>query len=331
MCMRFSSLCSIAASVLAVLLTGSASSLASAQQGAEHHAAWDHPDIAVSKTLELPGGTLQIDLAAGHLDLPSEAVFRHVQKAASALLAYYGKLPVPKARMLIIPVAGRSGILQGTTWGGRFGIPGFTRIRLGEHTTQADLADDWMTTHELVHLGFPSLPDDQHWMEEGMATYIEPVARVTTGELDAHQIWHDMVRDMPKGEPQAGDAGLDHTHTWGRRYWGGALFCLVADVNIRRETGNRKGLQDAMRAIVNAGGTIDHDWPLDQALETGDRATGTHVLTRLYAEWKDKPVPVNLPDLWPQLGIATAPDGAVTFRRDAPLAPIREAITAPHP
>ena len=50
-------------------------------------------------------------------------------------------------------------------------------------------------------------------------------------------MWHDIVRDMQKGEPAAGDEGLDHTHTWGRTYWGGAIFCLVADVEIRRETG----------------------------------------------------------------------------------------------
>ena len=27
-------------------------------------------------------------------------------------------------------------------------------------------------------MAFPSLPDDQHWMEEGLATYVEPIARV---------------------------------------------------------------------------------------------------------------------------------------------------------
>jgi hypothetical protein len=37
------------------------------------------------------------------------------------------------------------------------------------------------------------------------------------------------------------------------------MFCLVADVEIRRATGNRKGLQDALRAIVAAGATINTD------------------------------------------------------------------------
>jgi hypothetical protein len=271
---------------------------------------------------------LQVDIAEGPLDLPKDVIVAHVEAAASAVATYYGLFPVPRARILLIPVADHHGVMQGTTWGDMHGVPGFTRIRIGEHTTKADLADDWMMTHELVHMAFPSMPDDQHWIEEGLATYIEPIARVMTGELTPQKIWSDMVRDMPKGEPGANDEGVDHTHTWGRTYWGGALFCLVADVEIRRETNNKKGLQDALRAIVAAGGTIDHDWDLPRALAIGDQATGTHVLTGMYNEWKDKPVPVDLPKLWNELGVAAGQDG-IRLASEAPLAKVREAITKP--
>ena len=88
-------------------------------------------------------------------------------------------------------------------------------------------------------------------MEEGLATYIEPVARVQAGELPAKQIWSDMLDGMRKGEPEPGDQGLDRTHTWGRTYWGGALFCFLADVQIRQQTHNKLGLQDALRGIRN--------------------------------------------------------------------------------
>ena len=165
-------------------------------------------------------------------------------------------------------------------------------------------------------------------MEEGLATYVEPIARVQAGELKPQQIWRDMVRDMHKGEPAEGDRGLDNTHTWGRTYWGGALFCLAADVEIRRQTGNKKGLQDALRAIVAAGGTIDHEWPLDKALAIGDKATGTRVLSEQYAKWKDAPVTVDLEKLWTELGIRRNGD-AVEFVDDAPLAKIRVAIAHP--
>jgi len=291
---------------------------------------WEPIKPAVSRQLNIGGAVIQVDIAPGPLDLSVDAIVHHVQAAATAVTAYYGRFPVTRDRVLIVPVAGRSGIVQGTSWGDMAGFPAFTRFRLGEHASAADFADDWMMTHELVHSAFPSLPDDQHWMEEGLATYIEPIARVESGELTARRIWSDMFRDMAKGEPRAGDQGLDHTHTWGRTYWGGALFCLVADVEIRRQTGNRKGLRDALRAIVAAGGTIDHEWPLDRALEIGDKATGTHVLTQQYAAWKDAPVTVDLPALWTELGIRSAADG-IEFVPTAPLAAIREAITGDVP
>jgi hypothetical protein len=283
-------------------------------------------EIAQSRQIKVGDAVVQVDLARGAMDLPVDALMAHIQAAISAVTTYYGRFPVARARILVIPVEERHGILQGTTWGDMGGFQGFTRIRIGQHTTAADLAEDWMMTHELVHMAFPSLPDDQHWMEEGQATYIEPIARVMTGELKAQQIWRDMFRDMAKGEPGPGDEGLDHTHTWGRTYWGGALFCLVADVSIRRETGNRKGLQDALRAVVAQGGTIDHAWDLPKALAIGDQATGTDVLTRMYAEWKESPVTVDLPKLWEELGARASGDG-IELVSTAPLASVREAIT----
>jgi hypothetical protein len=289
---------------------------------------WRNMAIAETDDIKVGDSTLQVDFAEGALDLPRSAFLDHIAAAASAVATFYGRFPVPSDRILIIPVAGRKGVLQGTTWGDMRGFPAFTRMRIGEHTTQADLNDDWMMTHELVHSAFPSMPDDQHWIEEGLATYIEPIARVMIGNLTAQKIWGDMVRDMHQGEPAPGDEGLDHTHTWGRTYWGGGMFCLVADVDIRRQTHNRKGLQDALRAIVEAGGTIDHDWTLPQALAIGDKATGTHVLTDQYNEWKDKPVTVDLPKLWTELGIQSTSDG-VEFVNNAPLAKAREAITKP--
>jgi len=289
---------------------------------------WHNVTITETDEIKVGDATLQVDFAEGPLDLPKTTVLAHVEAAASAVASYYGRFPVSRARVLLIPVADRHGILQGTTWGDMRGFPGFTRIRIGEHTTTADLASDWTTTHELVHMAFPSMPDDQHWIEEGLATYIEPIARVMTGELTAQKIWGDMFRDMHQGEPGAGDEGVDHTHTWGRTYWGGAMFCLVADVEIRRATHNRKGLQDALRAIVDADGTIDHNWTLPQALAVGDRATGTHVLSEMYNDWKGKPVTVDLPKLWNELGIQSGPHG-ISFVDTAPLAKVREAITKP--
>jgi hypothetical protein len=269
--------------------------------------------IVATRDLKIGGATLQVDFAAGPLDLSQDQIMAHIHAAAAAVSAYYGQFPVDRDRILVVPSPDRNGIGNGTTWGDMAGFPAMTRIHIGQHATEEDLKEDWMMTHELVHTALPNLPDDQHWMEEGLAVYVEPLARVMTGELTAQKVWHDMVRDMHQGEPQPGDEGLDRTHTWGRTYWGGALFCLVADVEIRRQTHNRKGLRDALRAIVEHSGTINHNWDLSRAL------------SEQYAKWKDAPVTVDLDKLWAELGIRRNGD-EIEFVDDAPLAKIREAI-----
>jgi hypothetical protein len=324
---KLSNVRSSAATCLAIALFA-CSCLASAQgnpweQGPRHEEA-----PVFSQQLKIGGSAIQVDFAPGALDLTPAQILPWVQRAVQAVNTYFGRFPVARARILIVPATDRRGIVQGTTWGDMRGMPGFTRIRLGQHSTEKDLAEDWTMTHELMHMAFPSMPDDQHWIEEGLATYVEPIARVQTGELPTKRVWADMVDGMPKGEPEPGDRGMDQTHTWGRTYWGGALFCLVADVEIRKQTHNQKGLQDALRAIVAADGTIDHDWPLMRAFEIGDKATGTTVLTSMYGKWGKSPVPVDLPELWKNLGISHDKDG-ITLMNDAPLAKVRMAITAP--
>jgi hypothetical protein len=289
---------------------------------------WRQP-VASSHILNIGGAAIQIDFSPGQIDLPQTAILQWIENAAHAVTTYYGKFPVPRERILVVFVPDRAGVGGGTTWGDVAGLPAFTRIHVGQHTAQQDLTDDWMMTHEMVHTAFPSQPDEHHWIEEGLATYVEPVARVQAGFLRPEKIWSDMFRDMHKGNPQPGDQGLDQTHTWGLTYWGGAQFCLLADVTIRQQTQNRKGLQDALRAIVNAGGTIDKEWPITKAFTTGDQATGTHVLMDQYTRMANAPVTIDLNKMWKELGVEAAPGGSVRFDNTAPGATIRQAITQP--
>lgn len=310
----------------ALLLVGVAFAASNALAGEWHwRTTTASEEAAASYKLKIGNSVLQVDFAPGDLDLGTAPVLDHIGKAVSAIVAYYGRFPIARGCILVVPLEGRGGEPRGTTWGDMHGCPAFTRLGIGQDTTQADLDDDWVTTHEMAHWAFPSQRRDHHWIEEGLATYVEPLARVKTGELAVHKVWHDMVRDMHQGEPQSGDEGLDRTHTWGRTYWGGAMFCMMADIEIRRETRNRKGLEDALKGIVNAGGTIDHQWPLEKTFEIGDRASGTHVLMTMYAKWKDAPVTVDLEKVWAQLGVQLKGD-TVQFDRNAPLARIREAI-----
>src|SRR6185503_5341425 len=134
---------------------------------------------------------------------------------------------------------------------------------------------------------------------------------------------------MPQGLPKAGDRGLDRTPTWGRTYWGGALFWLLADVEIRERTSNRRSVDDALRGVQDAGGSIAVSWPVERFLATADEATGLRVLRPLFDRLAHAAGHIDLPGLWSRLGIA--PSDSIRFQDDAPLASIRRALTAPPP
>ena len=98
-------------------------------------------------------------------------------------------------------------------------------------------------------------------------------------------------------------------------------------MRIREQSHNHAGLQQALRGIVKAGGSIEQDWPIEQALATADKAVGLKVLSDLYAEMRDKPAPVDLEAMWQRLGVERVPGAGVRFDDDAELAAIRRAIT----
>ncbi|WP_315834325.1 hypothetical protein [Bradyrhizobium prioriisuperbiae] len=276
----------------------------------------DKTDIVV------PNGVIHVAFAPGALALPKETILGWVRTSAQAASTYYGRFPVRSLRLLLVPVDGR-GVMGGTTWGYRGAA---IRIPFGRDATEEALRRDWVLVHEMVHTALPDVDERNTWLSEGLAVYIEPVARVQSGDLTAKEIWGAMVRDMPKGLPRAGDQGLDNTGTWGRKYWGGAMFCLLADIEIRKRTDNRLGLQDAMRGVLAAGGSHEVDWPLQRILATADKAVGLDVLSRLHDEMGGKPVAPDLEGLWRDLGVRVR-DGEVDFDDSAPLAAVRAAIT----
>jgi hypothetical protein len=132
---------------------------------------------------------------------------------------------------------------------------------------------------------------------------------------------------MPQGLPGPGDHGLDGTHEWGRVYWGGELFFLLADLSVRQKSGGTRSLDDALRAVARTGANVEQFWPMDRVLEECDRATDTRVFHELYDRLALAPGTEDLDALWRRLGIRR--DGStVRFDDGAPMAQVRRAITA---
>lgn len=256
-------------------------------------------------------------------ELGDRGVLAWIEAAAENVTAYYGRFPVPRVLQIVVPVEGDELGFASVLGNGGASIVS----PVGRAIDARTLALDWQMTHEMTHLAFPNLARKHRWLEEGMATYVEPFARVQLQRISAEKMWSELINGLPKGQPERGDQGLDNTHTWGRTYWGGALFCFVADVEIRKRTDNVRSIRDAFRAVLEAGGDVRVDWPIEQVIELGDRATGTTVLAETYAAMANDAVRVDLSAIFAALGVSGS-GRSISFDDRAPLAAIRRSMTS---
>jgi len=281
---------------------------------------------AAGVTRPVSGADVTLEIEGTAPDGFTERVWHWVEQSARAVKVYYGRFPVPAVYVHVI-LQGWAGIGGGQTFPGELPL---IRMLLGPQTDDESLLTrDWVLVHEMVHLAFPWMDLRNNWMAEGLAVYVEPIARLQAGNLRRETVWGDFAGMMPRGQPGPGDRGFDVTINWGRTYWGGAIFCLLADVRIHQQTEGRMGLRTALRAI-NARRDFRRFWDFRETLAIGDAATGTRVLTSQYEDMRLDAKPADLDALWAGLGVKVG-DGTVAFDEGAPLAAIRRAIERPEP
>jgi hypothetical protein len=276
------------------------------------------------RRLQFAGSRILLSLEPESFTLTEEDIADWILRSARATTTYFGRFPVAAVNIQIEAAAGDQ-VTEGVAYSeGSAQI----RVTVGRQTTPATLKRDSTLVHEMTHLGFPDVDDAQLWLHEGIASYIEVVGRAQALEITPLQAWARFAEELPQGLPKSGEGGLDNTQSEDRRYWGGAMFWLIADIEIRRRSNNRFGLKDALRAVLDAGGNLAQSWRAERVLAVGDAAVGVPVLSELYATWKRTPVAPDLRLLFDQLGVRSGDGGARLIDTSA-LAAIRREITAP--
>jgi hypothetical protein len=292
------------------------------QSAASRPAAADHCPQQSTAALVVQGSTLCIVIDDPAQGLELARLREWIERSARIVADYYAGFPAPLVVLAIH--AGPGGGVSGGRTTSESGL--VIAVRVGRDATSSELAADWVLVHEMVHLALPELGRRHNWLAEGLATYVEGIARAQSGNRGIADVWAEYRRSMPLGLPHPGEGGMDQTPTWGRTYWGGALYCLQSDVGIREQTANRVGLQAALRAILKQTGGYAAERDIDDVLRIGDAATGTRVLQDLYRQSKATALTPDLDLLWARLGVPHDP-ATEAFDDHAPLAAIRAAIT----
>jgi hypothetical protein len=268
---------------------------------------------------DLDGSRISIEIRDRVLLEKKDMLLDWVLYSAKTVAHYYARFPVQSVHIKLQVTDGYA-VHFGQAFGGN--SPSL-RVVVGEDINPAMLRKDWILVHEMVHLAMADVPESQRWLLEGLATYVESIARAQRGHLSEEFVWNGFINRMPQGLPKYGDRGLDQTPTWGRTYWGGAIFCILADIEIRKLSDNKLSLRDALRGVLDAGLSMHSSATAMQVFEAGDEAIGMAVLVPLYQKMKADPYPIDLDALWESLGVALQNE-QVIYDDDAPMAHVRK-------
>ncbi len=268
--------------------------------------------------IALGDATMTLAISQTDFSLGDDGLSKILGDAARPVAELFGSYP----SMLVVVVPKNESLEAKTLGGGGASI----FLPIAKDASGTKLRSAWVPTHEMVHVGFPNLGFPHQWFEEGMATYLEPLIRVRAGSLSADDRFRELVTSAPQGQPQAGDEGLESTHTWGRTYWGGALFFLSADVEIRVRTQGKKSIVDVFRAIAHQHGSVAVQWDLARVLDVGDEATGLRVLHEHFDRYAKSPGKFEVDALFRKLGVSVKGEKGetVTYDDGAELAWVRK-------
>jgi predicted metalloprotease with PDZ domain len=283
-------------------------------------------DIAMPAPASLDGGngaTTNIDLAVLDATAAADAaaLAQWVADSGRTVAEFWRGFPVERPLIVLVPVAG-----SGVPYGRVVSVGGVTAmILVGRDTDVTDLYQDWVLIHEMLHLGSPHVRDTGPWLNEGIATLYEPIVRTRAGWKTREEVWREWIEWMPNGLRAMGEVGLEEA-MGGGVYWGGALFLLLAEIEVRERSALALGVEDCLRAVRDQGGTIDRIWATGEMLAVCDAALGGTTLADLAARHLGPGKPPDLDALWAQLGVSMTPDGTILFDDAAALAAVRDAI-----
>jgi len=243
-----------------------------------------------------------------------------VRRTAEAQANYWQGFQAPGLLVGLVPTPMRRAVGYGRAVSG--GGPTIM-VEIGPQVDRRHLFDDWVLVHEMVHIAMPFIRGRATWFMEGAATYVEPIIRARAGWKTEEEVWREWIDNMPRGV-QAFANGLQ-TASGGQNYWAGALFMLMADVAIRRETEGARGLEDCLGGALRSGFDAARRVGLEEYAAACGRATGTTSLGVLLERHVARGEPVDLALLWRELGVALVGE-RIVLDDTAPLARWRKQI-----
>ncbi len=247
----------------------------------------------------------------------------------SGIRRAFGRIPNPQAQIVVM--GARSEGSSPVPFGHVIRDQGETiRFFVDPQRSLAAFKKDWTAVHEISHLLLPYV--EEKWIAEGFASYYQNVLQARLGEYSQTEAWGRLARSFARGRDAGRNVSPNGTRDapfWEVRmmvYWSGAALALMADVELREQSGGAQSLDTVLARLGECclpGETSTSGRVLFEQL---DRLAGRSVFVALYDQYADQR---GMPDTGPlmqRLGVSGAGVRA-QLSDTADLSHIRRAIT----
>ncbi len=278
-------------------------------------------------TFEVAGSELEVVVMGGERALTQGGIRRWMTSAGEAVAS------VPRLQVLIIPSYGYgSPVVFGLVERGGPAI----LLLVDSEAEDDEFIGEWVSIHELLHLGMPFIQRRDAWLPEGFVTYYTEVVRARTGLRSEERAWRALLSGFARGARDVrGDRSLEdasrsmhdlHAYSW--VYWGGAAIALLSDVALREASDGSIALDDGLRHLWRCCATSPRRWTAEDILEELERWRGEAWIIPLCRRLLATSGFDDLPRLYRKLGVDMV-HGDLALDGTAALTHLRSAIFAP--
>lgn len=231
---------------------------------------------------ELKIGDFEVLFALGHSIKANENDFIELmQPIIAATTKVFGG--APKKKYLIV-VNESSNI----TDGGAFRTS-FSQIIKGKINKNSRTNWGHIMAHETIHLwnGHTVTPKEQEeWFKEGFTDYLTNILLTRTKIIDEATFYkrfenvvtkYNIIRDLLKNQTSIHASGINKDQNRYLVYGGGAITALGLDIEIRKATGNQKGLDDLFAALYDEFGKTGKRYELADIIRISNEIAGKNL------------------------------------------------------
>lgn len=253
-------------------------------------------------------GGIEITLLMGKRYWPQRANFvEMIERQLATYVTMFGGPPLASRYLVVIN--------QGDTGDGGAFSGSFSQYlkKNGEKDTRAI----WGRTlaHEILHFwnGHTLAPADgnEEWFKEGVTDYLTTMSMARNGFLGRDTLLQ-FLENLPRGQVVSRqlmglkgtvrEAVKDKHRNWLLVYGGGAIAALTIDVEMRKASGGKAGIEDLMKALYVEFGKPGKTYTQADVVRLARQASGAELEARLNAIVASA-TPTDLAPLFADIGM----------------------------